>query len=142
MSALFVYGTLMCEDIFEKVAGIVPVARKGTLSDFRRFSIKNERYPGVICQRDFQVEGLVYEDIPEHSWDLLDRFEGDMYHRWKVEIDLENGKKTEAFVYVVKPEYTHLMETFDWSFDRFVTTGKTQFVEGYSGFDCLIHKEK
>jgi gamma-glutamylcyclotransferase (GGCT)/AIG2-like uncharacterized protein YtfP len=142
MPALFVYGTLMCEDIFKKVAGVVPASRKGTLSDFRRFSIKNERYPGIISQMDSRVEGLVYEDIPEQSWDLLDRFEGEMYRRQKVEIDLENGKKIEAFVYVVKPEYTHLMENCDWSFDRFVTTGKTQFVEGYSGFDCLTHKER
>lgn len=142
MSALFVYGTLMCEEIFEKVAGIIPIARKATLKEFRRFSIKNELYPGVVSQSGYQVDGLVYEKITGKNWDLLDSFEGDMYCRQAVKVCLENGKMMDAFVYVVKPEYTHLMETSDWSFENFVSLGKTQFVEGYSGFDCLGHREK
>ncbi len=142
MSALFVYGTLMCEDIFEKVTGIIPIAQKATLRGFRRFSIKNEHYPGVVGQDGYQVEGLVYDNIPEQCWELLDSFEGDMYHRRAVKIHLVNGKIVDAFVYVVKAEYTHLMEECDWSLGRFVTSGKTRFVEGYSGFHCLAHKEK
>ena len=141
MAALFVYGTLMCEDIFEQVAGSSPRAQKATLKDFRRFAIKNEHYPGVINQQGSQVEGLVYDDVSERSWALLDRFEGDMYSRQEVNVHLDNGNTMDAFVYVVKPEYTHLMENSDWSYDRFLTTLKTQFITGYPGFHNLDRKE-
>jgi gamma-glutamylcyclotransferase (GGCT)/AIG2-like uncharacterized protein YtfP len=142
MPALFVYGTLMCEEIFEQVTGTIPIARKAILKEFRRFSVKNEHYPGVVGQKGFQVEGLIYDNISEQSWDLLDSFEGDMYFRQEVEVHLENGKRLDAFVYVVKPEYTHLMGTYDWSYDRFMTSGKAQFVGGYSGFRGLGQKGK
>ena len=137
MSSIFVYGTLMCKDIYQSVSRTAPKAQKATLKGFRRFAIKDEYYPGVIEQKGFNVEGLVYGNVPEQSWVLLDNFEGDMYKREEVKVQLESGKTVDAFVYVVKPEYTHLMETSDWSFEKFVESGKPKFEEGYRGFHCL-----
>jgi gamma-glutamylcyclotransferase (GGCT)/AIG2-like uncharacterized protein YtfP len=133
MESLFVYGTLMCQEIFEKVAGIVPNARKATLKGFRRFSVKNEYYPGVVGQQGFQVEGLLYDNLSEESWVLLDNFEGDMYRRQGVEIQLEDGRMIDAFVYVVKQEYTYMIGVDDWSFERFVALGKDQFIRDCAG---------
>ena len=142
MASIFVYGTLMCKDIFQSVSRTLPRAQKATLKGYRRFAIKNEYYPGVIEQKGFDVEGLVYDEVPEQSWVLLDSFEGDMYERKEVKVHLENGENVDAFVYVIKPEYTHLMGANDWSFERFVRSGKTQFEEGYRGFHCLDQKGK
>lgn len=141
MASIFVYGTLMCADIFQLVSRYKPAAQKATLKGYRRFAIKYEYYPGVIEKKGFEVEGLVYDNVPEKSWGLLDSFEGEMYTRKKVKVHLENDKKVDAFVYVIKAGYTHLVGVNDWSFERFVRSGKTQFEEGYRGFHCLDQKE-
>ncbi len=137
MSALFTYGSLMCEDIFTAVTAIKAVSQKALLQGYRRFSIKNEHYPGIIQQSGHQVEGQVYSGISEAGWRFLDSFEGDLYIREKVVVHLEDGRKREAFAYVVKDEHSDHLSSSDWSFAKFLESGKAEFIERYIGFETL-----
>jgi gamma-glutamylcyclotransferase (GGCT)/AIG2-like uncharacterized protein YtfP len=76
MEHLFAYGTLMCEDIMREIGGYVTPSMPALLNGFRRCSVKNESYPGIIPDANGSVEGLVYRNVPESSWKRLDAFEG------------------------------------------------------------------
>jgi len=88
MRNLFVYGTLMCEDIMEDVAGCLPVRLPGRLSGYERRVVKGEQYPGLVPGAAGRVDGLVYRDVPGFAWARLDSFEGDMYQRKPVLVEL------------------------------------------------------
>lgn len=137
MQALFTYGTLMSEDIVTAVIGFVPEKKPGKITGFRRHAVKNAHYPGIKPAGSSAVEGLVYFDIDQQSWQRLDLFEGDMYARQEVVVVLEDGMQMQAYVYVVKPEFFSSLADHDWSFARFKKSGKISFVTDYDGFGSL-----
>ncbi|MDJ0622596.1 MAG: gamma-glutamylcyclotransferase family protein [Desulfocapsaceae bacterium] len=137
MQALFAYGTLMSDEIAKAVIGFVPEKQRGTISGFQRYAVKNAHYPGIKPVENSTVEGVVYFDINERSWQRLDLFEGDMYYRRQVIVRLDDGMQIQAHVYVVKSEFFSSLADHDWSFARFTKSGKTSFVSRYDGFDSL-----
>ncbi len=137
MSALFAYGTLMCEDIMQAVAGVVPACERAILQGYRRFVVQGEEYPGVLPAEGCLVEGILYYNLSETSWDRLDRFEGEMYGRSRVEVILDDSSRKDAFTYIVKPEYHDRLSNREWSFAGFVEKKKSIFVSSYGGYDAL-----
>jgi gamma-glutamylcyclotransferase (GGCT)/AIG2-like uncharacterized protein YtfP len=137
VAALFAYGTLMCEDIMETVAGRVPPSQKAVLHSYRRLVVENEEYPGLVPTEECQVEGILYHDVSSQSWERLDRFEGEMYCRSKVMVSLDDGSAVEAFVYIVRPEFRDRLGRRDWDFAGFVAKKKSVFVNSYRGYDTL-----
>ena len=137
MSALFAYGTLMCEDIMQEVAGVLPPHEKAILQKHRRLAVKGEEYPGVQPAEGFLVEGVLYYDLSGTSWDRLDRFEGEMYGRSRVAVYLDDSSRRDAYVYIVKPEFRDRLSNRDWSFAGFVEKKKSVFVSTYGGYDAL-----
>ncbi len=137
MNALFAYGTLMCPDIMETVAKQHCKSGKAAIKGYRRLKGSNQHYPGLISHFDGRVEGRVYFDISSTSWQRLDLFEGEMYTRERVEIELENGDVISAYTYVVKDKYRNYLSTEDWDFDEFLQTGKDAFINGYGGYNDI-----
>lgn len=127
MHDLFTYGTLMCRDIIEALAGPCCEASDAVLRDYRRLAVKNERYPGIIYAEGFTVSGVVYSGIPEEGMRRLDNFEGEMYERTLVEVDLAGGVPKKVFTYVVKDQFRGLLDSEDWNFEEFLETGKEIF---------------
>lgn len=134
MAHLFAYGTLMCDDIMESVAGCLPEKKKALLAGYQRFSVKNEHYPGLVAGGDGKVEGIIYCNITEDSWRRLDSFEGEMYSRLTVEVELEDGSSQAAYVYIVKPEFENKLEKSGWSLENFLQKGKGGFIANYGGY--------
>jgi gamma-glutamylcyclotransferase (GGCT)/AIG2-like uncharacterized protein YtfP len=110
MNNLFVYGTLLCEDIFVTVSGCRRRSKYCFLNDYRRLRVSGEHYPGIIPLPGNRVEGLLYLAVPESAWGRLDRFEGKMYHRQPVEVELHGGDLEMAFAYTVRPEFLPCLE--------------------------------
>ena len=137
MANLFTYGTLMCEDIMRDVSGELPLSERGVLRGYIRWRIKDEHYPALVPHATGAVEGVVYRDIPESAWLNLDRFEGEMYARTIVAVELDKGEILEAATYVMRPEFTGLIERTTWDFDEFVASHKTQFELEYRGFSNI-----
>lgn len=125
---LYTYGTLMCEDIMNAVAGFCHKAFPARLQDFRRLAVKNASYPGIIRAEGYVVDGWVYGGISDAALSLLDRFEGDMYERLRVLVHVPEGIQREVFAYAVKNEFKDRLEPRDWDFDAFLKNGKNDFL--------------
>ena len=134
MEHLFAYGSLMCEDIMLDASGYATSSRPAIVKDYRRYSIKGERYPGIVPFAGNNVEGIVYLDVPDCAWERLDKFEGALYTRKSVYIELINEGFLHAATYVVKPEFYDFLDDVEWSFSEFLKNGKADFQKNYKGF--------
>jgi gamma-glutamylcyclotransferase (GGCT)/AIG2-like uncharacterized protein YtfP len=141
MENLFVYGSLMCEDIMFAVTGTLLRSSLAVLPGYRRFSVKNELYPAVIPSDGHQVEGLVYHGLSAEDLIRLDRFEEGMYDRRPVRVRVKDGARIQAFCYVCRPEFRQELTDQDWDFDRFLADGKKIFQARYPGFGHPGEKE-
>ena len=137
MGNLFVYGTLMCEDIMVEVSDCRLSRVPGTLKGYSRRSVKGEHYPAIMPDKEGTVEGVIYRNVPDSAWSRLDRFEGEMYKRQTVDIELNDGGMLYAETYVIQPEFLNRLDQSDWDFDNFVATGKTSFQRHYKGYQSL-----
>lgn len=132
--ALFAYGTLMDAEIMHRVSGLHLEGTPATLRGFRRRRIYGEVYPGIVPAPHDWVDGLLYRGICAPSWERLDRFEGDLYERWDIEVELERGRTRKAQTYVVRPEFSSRLSDSPWSLDRFLGCDRAAFEEEYRGF--------
>jgi gamma-glutamylcyclotransferase (GGCT)/AIG2-like uncharacterized protein YtfP len=137
MENLFAYGTLMCEDIMEEVSGCRLSYVPGTVRGYSRRSVRGEHYPALVLDEEGRVEGVVYRNLPNSAWDRLDRFEGEMYVRQPVQIELNDGATLPATTYVVRPEFLHRLEESEWDFANFLCNGKERFRRDYRGYQQL-----
>jgi len=129
MANLFAYGTLMCEDIMLEVSGCNLIQAPGTLRGYRRQVVRDELYPALASDVKGFVEGVVYRDVPDSVWEHLDRFEGEMYSRHSVQVDLKDGTTLQAETYVVKQAFISCLDDDDWDFEAFLRDGKTRFMK-------------
>lgn len=134
MSELFVYGTLMFEDIMRSVAG--PCRRLGdaTLPGHRRLAVRGEHYPGVVEAPGHGVAGVLYGGLSRRALAHLDRFEGAMYRRVTTRVLLPDGQRRQVFTYLVKETHRHHLEPREWDPEAFLATGKGEFQRRYTGF--------
>ena len=138
MKNLFAYGTLMCEEIMEDVSGCrLPPPMPGILKGYSRWSVRGEPYPALIRDEKNLVEGVVYRNVPDSAWDRLDAFEGEMYERRLVRIDLDGATTLLAMTYVVRPEFLDHLEKSGWDFAQFLRSGKAGFQNDYKGYRSL-----
>jgi gamma-glutamylcyclotransferase (GGCT)/AIG2-like uncharacterized protein YtfP len=137
MRHLFAYGTLMCEDIMNQVSRCRLATVPGVLRGYSRRRVRGKAYPGLIPRDTDLVEGLVYRDVPDPAWERLDRFEGTLYLRRTVSIELENDQKLSAQTYIVRPEFTPLLDDAIWDYAEFLRKGKSIFQSCYEGFRAL-----
>jgi gamma-glutamylcyclotransferase (GGCT)/AIG2-like uncharacterized protein YtfP len=138
MKSLFAYGTLMCEDIMADVSGCRLPGIAGTLKGHRRWSVQGEQYPAIAPDAESAVSGVVYRNVPGSAWDRLDRFEGEMYDRRPVDIELNDGSMLPAETYVIRPAFMNRLDPSDWDFDDFMSTGKESFQRHYKGYRSLM----
>ena len=74
-TSLFVYGTLMAEEVIRPLIGRVPVRRVGTIFGFSRGCVRGEAFPAVLrAGADDQVEGLLIEDLLPRELRALDYY--------------------------------------------------------------------
>jgi gamma-glutamylcyclotransferase (GGCT)/AIG2-like uncharacterized protein YtfP len=137
MRNLFAYGTLMCDEIMEEVAGCRLSYTAGTLKYYSRRSVRGEHYPAIFRNEKGEVDGIVYLDVPDGAWQRLDRFEGEMYARQTVQIQLPNGMMLSADTYVVQPAFLDTLEEVDWDFESFLRHGKESFQKHYKGYQSM-----
>jgi gamma-glutamylcyclotransferase (GGCT)/AIG2-like uncharacterized protein YtfP len=134
---LFAYGTLMCEDIMGEVSGCRLAYVPGTLRGYSRRSVRGEHYPALVPHEEGRVEGLVYRNVPDSAWERLDRFEGEMYARQLVQIELNDGATLPAATDVVQPEFLANLDQSDWDLADFLRNGKASFQRHFKGYQSL-----
>lgn len=136
MTNLFTYGSLMCSDIMDHVAGCQAESVSAVLKNFKRSKIRGEEYPGIVAHPGAEVEGVLYRGLSPQAMERLDSFEGAQYLRQEVQLQTEAGSCL-AMAYVIKPEYSHLLTDETWSYADFLAVGKARFLEAYVGFQKI-----
>lgn len=134
---LFAYGSLMFDDIMFTVSGSRYKSAPALLRDYRRAVVRGEVYPGIAPQKGEVVPGTVYFGLPAAAWQRLDLFEGEMYRRDTVAVELADGRIAKAQTYVVRPEFASRLSRKPWSAEEFLHTDKLQFEARYRGFHKL-----
>lgn len=134
---LFAYGTLIFGEITEGVVGFSPEGLAAVLHGFRRFRLRGELYPAIVPAQEGRVEGIVYRGIGEAAWRRLDRFEGEIYERQVVQVVLTSGEVLPARTYILRPQFTDLLEPAEWDPASFAQRDMTRFQRHFRGWaDC------
>jgi len=120
-----------------EVAGSPLKSTPARLRGFRRFLVKNEKYPGIVPSTEGLVSGIVYHGLTASNWQRLDQFEGDYYNRQAVTVLLEDGQQLTVDCYLFRPELSHLLTEIEWDFATFLEQGKTTFQHQYCGFKAI-----
>jgi gamma-glutamylcyclotransferase (GGCT)/AIG2-like uncharacterized protein YtfP len=136
-AGLFAYGSLMCADIMSAAAGLNCAGEPARLAGYARHPVVGEAYPGVMPQPSASVSGVLYRDLDAAAFARLDAFEGDLYDRISLTVELADGASAPAWCYVVKAVYRDRLAPGDWNFETFLTEGKTRFQRQYLGFTIL-----
>ena len=121
----------------QEVSGLHLSHVVGILKGYSRRRVKGEHYPALVPDEEGRVEGVVYQNVSNAAWDRLDRFEGEMYTRKSVEIELADGTTLPAATYLVRPEFLDLLDQCDWDFEDFLRNGKARFQNHYKGYQSL-----
>jgi len=138
---LFAYGTLMVHRIMHSVSGIDQSGAPALLSGYRRRLLHGEVYPAIRPHPRDSVAGMLYTRLGRSAWQRLDRFEGELYQRETVMVELPDKQRIQAQTYVLKPQYHGLMTPDTWSLEWFLQSGHASFVSEYRGFRQLQESE-
>lgn len=126
---VFVYGSLMFEQVWEQVVLGKYQATTATLADYARYAVKGQTYPGVIPEAGKRVKGLVWLSVEQSDIALLDAFEGPEYSRQAVELESDVGMRMPAQVYIWKNPLQ--LEPNPWSLKSFMEVGLERFMGSY-----------
>jgi gamma-glutamylcyclotransferase (GGCT)/AIG2-like uncharacterized protein YtfP len=93
-----------------------PIA--ATLTGYQRFKFIDRTFPGIIKNKSRSIDGMLYKNIDEQTLEQLDHFEGDMYERYSLDVQVDDQIK-KVFVYVVKDEYKSCLSNKEWDLEEF-----------------------
>lgn len=130
---LFVYGTLMVPSVMHAVCGYAGRGVAAVLPDFRRRLVRGEVYPAIRPCAGDRVTGLLYPAVSDTQLRRLDAFEGDLYRREGVKVELAK-QLVAAQTYVICAAHSDLLSDQAWTVQTFIRQGLDQFMRGYPGF--------
>ncbi|CAM0946991.1 unnamed protein product [Alopecurus aequalis] len=99
--SVFVYGSLMSEEVVRILLGRVPPSSPVRLPNHRRFSIRGRVYPAILPVEGNEVSGKVFTGLTDWELDVLDIFEDERYVRETVAVSLADSSETIlAYAYI------------------------------------------
>jgi len=136
MTNLFVYGSLMYDEVWKLIVDGDFEKSKGQISGYRRVVVKDEEYPGLVAGEDI-VAGCIWYGVDHNNIRRLDSFEGEYYERIPAQAINEAGDCVEVSVYRFKKHFYGLLENKDWDVNEFEKSGLKKFIDRYVGFDRM-----
>ncbi|MCG6938464.1 MAG: gamma-glutamylcyclotransferase [Gammaproteobacteria bacterium] len=134
MKNIFVYGTLLFEDVWNRVVRHRYEKLPAILPGYKRLSIKGKNYPGLVKSFNSSVEGVVYFDVTAQDIKRLDKFEGRYYRKIPVRVLCKDGHKVNARAYVFNRRNRRLLGTSPWCPLNFQARYLSRFIARYRGF--------
>jgi gamma-glutamylcyclotransferase (GGCT)/AIG2-like uncharacterized protein YtfP len=135
MKNVFVYGSLMFEEVWERIIKRRYTRHDAKLSGYKRLDVKGQLYPGLIKSNNSQVDGAVYLGIKSKDILALDRFEGKYYKRMPVRVTVDRVGDVRADVYVFQNKYRNLLTHSEWDAEKFRNENVYKFLSMYTGFN-------
>ncbi|XP_028781309.1 AIG2-like protein D [Neltuma alba] len=126
---VFVYGSLLADDVVQVLLKRVPPSAPATLPDHHRFSIKGRVYPAILPVEDKKVTGRVLQGISDLELFILDEFEDIEYERSDVHVYLkDNSEKLQAHTYIWSNKSDPNVYG-DWDFEDWKRTYMNDFIK-------------
>ncbi|KQK17418.1 AIG2-like protein D [Brachypodium distachyon] len=91
---VFVYGSLMTDEVVSAIINRVPPSSPALLLDHHRFNVKGRIYPAILPVESKKVAGKVIMGVTDAELILLDAFEDFEYVRRRVQISLTDTSET------------------------------------------------
>jgi len=99
-----------------------PVA--ATLEGYARYLVKGEDYPGIIAETGATVKGLLLRGIDSKSLQRLDQYEGALYQRRQVGVEVtsgfDRGQTRKAWVYIVPVRNSSRLSSSPWDLETYL----------------------
>lgn len=119
VNALFAYGTLMVPAVMQQVTGLALAGEPARLGEHARYRMRGAVYPGIVEEAGAVTEGLLYRNLDEATWQLLDHFEDRIYDRVIVRCALPHNEVSEA-AYVYRVRQRGALSAEPWSLETFI----------------------
>ncbi|KAH6790956.1 AIG2-like induced family protein [Perilla frutescens var. frutescens] len=134
ISNVFVYGSLLADDVVRALLGRVPSSSPAVLPHHKRFSIKGRVYPAIVPVEDKKVVGKVLLGITPPELHILDEFEDVEYERATVDVLVkDDSEKLEAYTYVWENK-TDPNLYGEWDFEEWKVLHMEDFLKMTKGF--------
>ncbi len=111
---LFTYGALMFPDILQTLAQRPIRSEQASLSGYASFTVKDECYPALIPFPDMHTSGQLYRGLDEATLELVDEFQGDLFVRTEVTVEVGNEQWVDAVTYVLAPDSFNELSSLEW----------------------------
>jgi gamma-glutamylcyclotransferase (GGCT)/AIG2-like uncharacterized protein YtfP len=115
---LFVYGTLLADEIVERVIGRQPRTAPAVLSGYACYYVRGATFPGIIREKPGRVEGRIITDLSQMENNRLDSYEDPFYLRTRVKVRVDE-QLLQAETYVIPQEKKNLLSSQLWTWDEF-----------------------
>ncbi len=111
---LLCYGSLEFAEVMREVTGRAFAGEPAELDGFARYRVRDADYPGLLPEPGARTKGTLYGAVDDAALAALDRFEGPLYERRRLEVRVAGGERRHAFVYVVREAQRDLLTREPW----------------------------
>lgn len=125
---LFIYGTLQDAEVMKAVIGrTIPLTaqQEGIAPFFKIMTVKHVHYPCLVEGDDSDVaDGVIITGLSDEELQVLDRFEGDNYHRVAIDV-IAKCRLVQTQAYMPR----QILETDGtWQLEEWQATNRDQFL--------------
>jgi len=128
---LFCYGTLQIPAVMHAVVGRSPRGLKALLPGYTAFRVRGAEYPGVAVAPGQATPGKLYRALSSGELQTLDRFEGPLYQRRSAPVRLADGRRCQAWIYLVAQAKTSRLSRQRWHLEVFRRTLQNRFMQRF-----------
>jgi len=118
MNHIFVYGSLLFDDVWQRIIKTEYVKQQAQLPGYRRVTVRGQPCPALIKSPKCVTSGQIIFNVKQSDMKLLDQFEGDHYVRKPVTV-ISFGKPRKAQVYLFKRKYIYMLSNQEWDSHKF-----------------------
>ncbi|XP_020600205.1 AIG2-like protein D [Phalaenopsis equestris] len=137
---VFVYGSLLADEVVSKLLSRVPPCTPAILNGYHRYNVKGRVYPAILPAERKKVIGRVIMGVTKAELCVLDTFEDEEYKRSTVEVFLngDSGKlSAETYVWADKDDPNLYGE---WDFEEWKQLHLKDFLSMTEGFVKELEK--
>jgi gamma-glutamylcyclotransferase (GGCT)/AIG2-like uncharacterized protein YtfP len=127
----------MFGEVIAAVTGLAMTGVPGRLEGYARFRVRGAVYPGIRPVPGACVHGIVYREVSARSLRLLDVFEGDLYRRQPVIVEI-GGQRLSAEAWVVRPSRERLLTDRPWEPDPFRRRHLRRYLDRIGRFPARV----
>ena len=146
MATIFVYGTLMADDVLRALIKRVPRGAPALLPGHTRYAARGRVYPGMVPNPapGASVRGRLLFELDEGEIRVFDAFEGDEYVKTKVTAlhlpsnDATDGPTVQADAYLWCAPRSELTE-WRWDYEAWVAADLERYAKMCAQFAAELN---